>query len=375
MTQSVMRRLLLSGTAAIAGVSGGQAYAQTASTTTAAGTPVSNTAQASYSVNGAAQTTTSNTATFVVDRKVNLTVTKAQDADTQVSLGQTGAVTAFRVTNNTNGTQDFLLQADQNIGTVVYVGTDNYDLTNLKAFVDSNGDGIYQPGTDVATYIDELKPDESRVVFLVGDVPTSQLAQLAIVDLHVTVAEGGATGTQGGRLVQTTLNVANQDAEVDVVFADNDSDGLGLDALHDGEARAYLAYNVGVKNVDLSVVKSMRVLSDGFSATLNPKAVPGATVEYCLSVRNATLLTAASNVTLTDVLPANITYVANSLTIGLPGGTCVLAGTVQDDDTDDANEPGTYRGSYDATARRVTALIPTVGGSGTVNAAFKVTIN
>lgn len=374
MTPSVMRRLLLSGTAAIAGVSAGQASAQTASALTPAGTSVSNTAQATYSVNGAAQTTQSNTATFVVDRKVNLTVVKAQDADTQVSLGQTGAVTTFRVTNNTNAIQDFILDPDQNIGTVVYVGTDNYNMNNLKAYVDANGDGIYQPGTDIATFIDELKPDETRTVFLVGDVPTSQLAQLAIVNLHVTVAEGGTTGTLGARLQQTTLNVVNQDNEVDVVFADNDSDGIGPDGLHDGEARAYLAYNVGIKNVDLSVVKSMHVLADGISL-LNPKAIPGATVEYCLSVRNATLLTAASDVTLTDLIPANTTYVPQSLTIGAAGGTCVLLGQAQDDDTDDAGDPGPYRGSFDATAKRVTAIIPTVSGGGTVNAAFKVTIN
>lgn len=374
MTRSVMRCLLLSGTAAIAGVSGGQAFAQTASTATPAGTTVSNTAQATYSVNGAAQSTQSNTATFVVDRKVNLTVVRAQDNDTEVALGQTGAVTTFRVTNNTNGIQDFLLDPEQNFGTIVYVGTDNFNMNNLKAYVDANNDGIYQPGTDTATFIDELKPDETRTVFLVGDVPTSQLAQLAIVDLHVTVAEGGAAGTQGQRLVQTTLNVLNQDNEVDVVFADNDSDGIGPDALHDGEGRAYLAYNVGVKNVSLSVVKSMTVLSDGVSV-LNPKALPGAVVEYCLSVRNATLLTAANNVTLTDLVPANTTYVAQSLTIGAPGGTCVLLGQAQDDDADDANDPGPYKGSFDATAKRITAIIPSVGGSTTVNASFRVTIN
>ncbi|SFP87234.1 hypothetical protein [Sphingomonas rubra] len=375
MIRIVLRRLLLSGTAAVAAaVPGGQAAAQTASTATPAGTTVSNTAQATYSVNGATQTVQSNTATFVVDRKVNLTVVKAQNADTSVALGQIGAVTAFRVTNNTNGTQDFLLDPDQNLGTIIYVGTDNYDMTNLKAYVDVNDNGTYEPGTDVATFIDELKPDEARTVFLVGDVPTSQLAQLAIVSLHVTVAEGGAAGTAGARLRQTTLNVLNQDNEVDVVFADNDSDGIGGDGLHDGEARAYLAYDVGVKNVDLTVNKSMTILSDGVS-TLNPKALPGAVVEYCLSARNATLLTAAANVTLTDIVPANTTYVAQSLTIGVAGGTCVLLGQGQDDDADDANDPGPYRGSYDATARRVTAIIPSLAGSTTINASFRVTIN
>lgn len=373
MKHGTMRRLLLTGGAAVAAASGGgQAQAQTTTPATLAGTRVENTAQATYTVNGASQSVSSNTASFVVDRKVNLTVVRAQDADTQVSLGQTGAVTAFRVTNNTNATQDMLLDADQNIGTVIYVGTDNFDMVNLRAFLDVDKNGIYDPAIDNATYIDELKPDETRTVFLVGDVPTSQLAQLAIVNLHVTVAEGGTAGTQGARLLQTTLNVANQDNEIDVVFADNDSDGPGRDFLHDGEARAYLAYNVGVKNVDLSVAKTARVLSDGISVG-NPKALPGAVVEYCLAVRNGTLATPASNVTLTDVIPANTTYVAGSLSIGAAGGTCNLLPAAVDDDDDDASDA--YRGGYDAANRRISLVIPSVTSTSLLNAAFRVTIN
>lgn len=375
MSAQIARRLLLTGTA-LAGVAvTGQASAQTV-TATPAGTVVNNTAQASYTVNGTAQTTNSNTSTFVVDRKVNLTVVAAQPADTSVNLAETGAVTAFRVTNLTNAAQDFLLDPDQNLSTGVYIGTDNFDMTNLKAYVDVNGDGIYQPGTDTRTYIDELAPDASATVFLVGDVPASDLAKLAIVNLHVTVAEGGATGTQGTRLIPTDLNLLNQDAQVDVVFADGDSDGIGVDLARDGEARSYLAYAVTTNNVDLTVLKSARIVSDGVNA-LNPKALPGAVIEYCLAVRNATLLTPATNVTLTDVIPANTTYVPGSISVGGVGvgGACVLNGQTQDDDADDANDPGTYKGSFDTTAKKVTAIIPALPGGTTLNASFRVTIN
>ncbi len=379
MTRIVMRRLLLSGTAAIAGMTGGQAYAQTvppsAAATTKAGTAINNTATASYSVNGVTQTATSNTATFVVDRKVNLVVERAQDADTQVALGQVGAAVAFRVTNKTNDVQDMLLDPDQNLGTIVYVGTDNFDMNNLKAYVDTNGNGQYDAGVDAeATYLDELRPDETRLVFLAGDVPTTQVSQLAIVSLHVTVAEGGLAGTRGAALAQTTLNVVNQDNEIDVVFADNESDGIGRDGLHDGQARSYLAFNVGVRNVDLAVTKSARIVSDPVN-TLNPKAIPGAVVEYCLVVRNSTLAVPASNVTLTDNLPTTVTYVPGSLAVGGAGATCLLDGVAQDDDADDGTDPATFKGSYDAGNRRVTAIIPTVPGSSTLNASFRVTIN
>lgn len=370
-----MRRLLLTGTTVLAASVATQTEAQT--TGTVAGTVVSNTAQASYTVNGTAQTTASNTSTFVVDRKVNLTVVAAQQADTSVNQGQTGAVVAFRVTNNTNGVQDFLLDPDQNILAGIYPGTDNFDMANLKAYVDKNDNGVYDPGTDTETWIDELAPDASKTVFLVGDVSASASARMAIVNLHVTVAAGGQSGTQGAALIPTNLNLLNQDNEVDVVFADNDSDGLGPDLARDGQARSYLAYVVTTTNVNLSVTKSSRIVSDGVN-TLNPKALPGAVVEYCLAVRNATLTTSANAVTLTDVIPANTTYVPGSITIGLPGllGECTLAGgEAQDDDADDANDGKVYQANYNAGNKTVTTLMPTVGGGAQLNASFRVTIN
>ena len=374
MSRTGLRRLLLAGSAAVIAV--GPVAAQTTPAGTTAGTIVNNVAQASYTVNGAAQTASSNTASFVVDRKVNLTVTTAQAANTQVNIGQTGAVTTFTVTNNTNGTQDFLLDPDQNFGTVVFTGTDDFDMSNLRAYVDANGNGIYDPGVDTATFIDELAPDATATVFLVGDVPNTSpgTTNLAIVSLHATVAAGGAAGTQGAALIPTDLNLINQLAQVDVVFADNDSDGIGPDIARNGQGRAYAAYEVAVRNVALTITKSALVLSDGVNA-LNPKAIPGAVVQYCLTAANATLLTPATNLNLTDVIPANTTYVPGSLTVGGigGGGVCLVNGFPQNDDG--SNTTGPYRGSYNAGTRTVTATIPTLLGGTSVAASFRVTIN
>lgn len=373
MSLSSFRRLLLAGSAAVM-VAGPLAAQTTAGTT--AGTTVSNTAQASYTVNGTAQTATSNTASFVVDRKVNLTVTTAQAANTQVNIGQTGAVTTYTVTNNTNGIQDFLLQGDQNFGTVVFAGTDDFDMANLRAYVDANGNGIYDPTIDTAQFIDELAPDATATVFLVGDVPNPSpgTTNLAIVSLRATVAAGGGAGTQGAALVPTALNLLNQEAEVDVVFADGDSDGIGPDIARNGQGRAYAAYEVGVRNVALTVAKSATVISDPVN-TLNPKAIPGAVVQYCLTVANATLLTPADNVTLTDIIPANTTYVPGSITVGGigAGGVCLVNGFTQNDDGTQGLGP--YRGSYDGANRRVTATIPLLLGGTSVAASFRVTVN
>ena len=371
MSATGARRLLLVGTAAVVSIGSAQAQSTTG---TAAGTTISNTAQANYTVNGSAQTASSNTATFVVDRKVNLTVITTQNANTQVNLGQTGAVTTFQVTNNTNGIQDFLLSASQLVPAGVLTGTDNYDLSNLKIYVDANGDGIYQPGTDTATFIDELAPDASRTVFIVGDIPTTAAANEAQVGLDVTVAAGGQTGTAGAALVPTGLNVVNQDSEVDVVFADNDNDGaLGFDAARNGQGWAYAAYDVGTHNVNLTVTKTATVLSDGVNG-LNPKAIPGAIVQYCLTVTNGTLLVPATGVNLTDVIPANTTYVPGSITVGGlgTGGACLINGFPQNDDGSQATGP--YQGSFNATTKTITATIPTLLGGTSLAASFRVTI-
>lgn len=371
MSAKGVRRLLLAGTAAFASI--GSAQAQTSTNGTNAGTVINNTAQATYSVNGTPQTATSNTASFVVDRKVNLTVTTEQTSNTQVTVGQTGAVTTFRVTNKTNGTQDFLLSNSQTPILGLFAG-DNFDMTNLQAYVDSNGNGTYEAGIDTAQYIDELAPDASKIVFLVGDVPNQSNAALAGVTLIATAAEGGSAGVQGAALQASLLN---NDATVDVVFADNDSDGAGLDTANNGQGRASAAYEIAANNVAITVTKTSTVISDGVSLTA-PKALPGAVVEYCLVVNNSRLLTAATNVVLTDVIPANTTYVPNSISTGVLSlgalTNCALNSTLLND-VGTAVLGTSTTATYNSTTRTMAATIPTLAGGTSTAVSFRVTIN
>jgi len=365
---STILRTLLTGTALAA--SAGVAHAQAG---TPAGTTVSNQATATFSVNGTPATVQSNVSTFKVDRKIDLTLV-AQTGTTKVNLGQTGAYLAFTLTNKTNGTQDFLLDPDQQvIAFPGLLGTDNFDVTGLRAFADKNGNGTYEAGVDDQTYVDELGADRSTTVFLVGDVPNLNTAAFAHASMHVTVARGGGAGIRGTVLVESALDILNDPDAEDIVFADYDSDGLALgDAPRNGQARAYGAFELGARTVDLTVVKSSRVVEDGVNGAF-PKALPGATVEYCLLVRNATLLTPATGVTLSDQLPAETTYVAGSLRVG--GLACLVGGEAQDDDADDANDNRLFAGSYDPATRTVAAIVPTLVGGAAVAAVFRVTIN
>ena len=363
---------LLAGTSLLAG---GVAHADTG---TAAGTTISNTASVSYTVNGTPQTTNSSTSSFVVDRKANFTVTLDQAGNTQVNLNEQNAYVKFKVTNTTNGVQDFLLDPDQsNLSLGVLPGTDNFDVSTMKAYVDSNGNGVYDVGVDLATYIDELAPDASATVFLVGNVPNTPGIDLAWVSIHVTIAAGGVGGSKGAALIATDLNLANADNTVDIVFADDDDDGLFLgDIARNGQGRAYGALQIGTHNVSLSVSKTARVLSDGVNA-LNPKVLPGAEVEYCFVVHNATLLTSASNVVLSDTIPANTTYVPGSISLGGlgVGNVCLTSGSAEDDDDSDGSEVDGYTASFNTGTKVVTATIPTVAGGASVAASFRVKID
>jgi uncharacterized repeat protein (TIGR01451 family) len=360
MTAYAAKRVLLAGTAAIATFASTGAQAQSG---TEAGTVITNSASASYSVNGVNQTKASNTVTFRVDRKVNLTLIPDQPANTQVAVSQIGAVLKFRLTNSTNGVQDFLLTATQG----ALLNGDNFNVGNLKIYAD-DGDGIYDPAKDTLEFVNELAADTSIAIFVVADVPADQAAELANITLSAQVAEGGNPSlTVAGNAL--TASLTNDDQVTDVVFADTDT------VPRDGRAFATLGYEIATRDVALTVVKSSTVISDPVNGIVVPKAIPGAVVQYCLIVNNATLLTPASGVNITDTIPTNTTYVPGSITVGgIPLlGACVLGTPMNDSGAPVALSP--YTASYNDGTKLVTATIPTLNGLQSLGVTFQVTIN
>ena len=359
-------RLLLSSGAICTAIGWGGA-AQAAGTS--AGTTISNTASVSYTVAGSAGSASSNTATFVVDKKVNLTVAEVGGTATQVAPGGVNQVTTFTVTNNTNSVQDFRLIADQQNLSIPIVGIDNFDVTNERVFVDSNGNGVYDAG-DTRTYIDELAPDATVTVFIVADIPTTAGANFAIVSLTAVAAAGGQAGTLGADLVATSTLAADTPGSVDIVFAD--VAGFG-DAARNGQARAGDAYQI--MGTTLNVNKTATLISDPVNNLLNPKAIPGAIVQYCMKVTNTGPNT-ADGVSVTDAVPANMTYVPGSIlvgTSGLGGADCVGVGTAEDDDATGADESDPYGGSFDGTTMR--ALIGQIVNGASMSVRFQATVN
>ena len=118
----------------------------------------------------------------------------------------------------------------------------------------------------------------------------------------------------------------------------------------------------------LGVTKLSTLISDPQNGTTNPKAIPGAIMEYCIFVQNPGSGT-ATNVVGTDVIPAALTYTAGSM---FSGANCASATTAEDDDAGGADESDPYGASVSGST--LTATAASLGPSASFALKFRTTI-
>ncbi len=302
--------------ASIALVAGSAAFISSAhAAAPAAGTNISNIASASYTDStGNTKTVSSNIVTTTVLPVASFTLiadrTANANANNQVSLSHT-------LTNTGNGSDTFTINvADVTSG-------DQYDFSNLKVYLDANKDGVPDSQTPVTSVT--LAAGESVNLIVQATTPTT--------------GAGGAALSAGdlGKLTitaQSTLDNTLTATNTDTVKITN--------------------------GAVISVIKSASVTA--IDAT---QASPTAReVEYKLVYQN-TGNTTATDVTVTDLLPAGLTYVANS---------AKLAGVAQTDgvDADGYKFVETTSGSGKGT---VTLTIPTLAPNTTGTLTFKVRVD
>jgi uncharacterized repeat protein (TIGR01451 family) len=345
--------------------------AQAGATGTDAGTDISNQASVDYTVGGVNQPdVNSNTVTFKTDRRILLTVAEVGGAYTDVAPGSTAQVLTFTVTNNTNEAADFRLVATQDgSGTTdAFGGTDAFDATNVQVFVDNPSAGT--PGVfdaaDTATFLDEVPEDATRTVFVVSDIPLS-LANNSTAGVTLTaIAAQPGTATVLGSDWTATAGADTANA-IDTVFGDVAGD---TDANRDGRHSDDDAYRI--RTATLTVTKTSTVTSDPFNGATNPKRIPGATVEYCVTVSNAGSVPATS-VVLTDVLAGQpVTFVNGSLFTVDSGATCT-GGDAEDDGATGADE--TDPNGASESGGTVSATFSSVPAGAGKALRFSVTIN
>lgn len=105
-------------------------------------------------------------------------------------------------------------------------------------------------------------------------------------------------------------------------------------------------YQITIQTAELTLSKTSTVVSDPVNGTVRPKAIPGATVRYCILVTN-TGTASANNVQSADTLPSSVTYIPGTISTG---ATCASATNAEDDDASGGDESDPFGGSLSTTA-------------------------
>lgn len=294
-----------------------------------AGTLIENTATATYDDGDGPVTVPSNTVTVRVDELLDVTLTSLNSGPVAASPGT--AVLTFELTNTGNGPEAYSLTANP------AVAGNDFDTTVDAIAVDSNGNGVYDPGVDEILPGPEttqsLAADENLTIFVVVTVPNDVLdGEASDVDLLAEAVTG--TGTPG------------------TVFAGQGVDGsdaiIGANGANDNALGSLL---IGITAVDL--IKSASIV-DPFGGS---SAVPGSVITYTI-VANVAGSGSISDLVVSDTQPGGTTYVADSLALD--------SASLTDASDSDAGE---------ATSSGISVDLGTVNGGSTHSVTFDVTID
>jgi uncharacterized repeat protein (TIGR01451 family) len=294
-----------------------------------AGTLIENTASATYDGGAGPVTIPSNTITVKVDELLDVTVTSRDSGPVSAAPGS--AVLTFELTNTGNGPEAYTLTANP------AVAGNDFDTTVNGIAVDTNGNGVYDPGVDQ---------------MLTGPATTAAIAADASLTVFVlvTIPGGVADGDQSD--VSLLAEAVTGTGAPGTAFAGQGAGGGNAIVGSTGaNATATGSLSVGITDVDL--IKSATV-RDPFGGT---GIVPGATITYAIraEVRGSG---SVSDLVVTDAAPADTTYVAGSLK--LDGATLTDAADA------DAGRSGTSGISVD---------LGTVSGGSSHTVTFQVAID
>jgi uncharacterized repeat protein (TIGR01451 family) len=346
---------------------------------TLAGTSINNRASVNYSVGGLPQAVIESApggnttpglgagadTTFLVDNRVNLSVTEVSTNATQVTPGLTNAAVAFRVLNSGNAPQGYQLTITELVGGVLFGNTDNTDFGNLQIRVDEDpsggdgtGNGIYD-GTEAATTLELLNPSQDIIVFVVA-LPTVPLTQINANFANVQLqAQTAATGPGGALLVASPPGNLPNVVEIMFVDAGNDATESATDQF-------------AVVTAGLTISKAETILDDPFASAI-PRALPGSNVEYLITIQNTSTTTPAEDVSLSDPIPANTSLRANQY--GPTADVAITGGVIASCNADALDGDGDGCGIDGSGALTVSdAVIGDVGALASVTLRFQVTI-
>jgi uncharacterized repeat protein (TIGR01451 family) len=277
-----------------------------------------NTANLSYNSGNDPRTATSNIVTFKVDRKVTFNLS-GTNTDRTVEPGQVESST-YTLTNLSNAPIAYTLSQPA-AANVTYIIDD--DGTPGISFADTRVTSLANPTTAIPIALetgDGITTSQTIYVEIVtadaavdGETTDYILTATAVEPLTDNV------GIPGTAIVPTIATEAWTQNVVQTVVDNSAASANNQGILRTGTG----TYTVGAAIIAL--VKSVQVLSDpitnpGGAATTPgefPKAIPGAVVEYTLTVNNTG--SAAATVDLTDLLSVNFIKTATIASVLVDG--------------------------------------------------------
>lgn len=287
---------------------------------TPAGTDISNQAAASFVIGADTFTANSNVDTFKVDELIHLSVLW-QDVAPGVSAtpGQAGSITTYRLTNDGNGNESFGLA-----GTGAGLGNDEFDPTVTAIYLDANGNGSYDAGTDTlyvaGTNDPSLAADGGITIFVLSDMPAAGFSDGDRGNVALT-----ATATTGAIAPGTGV-----------------APGTAFAGMGEGGGDAVVGNSRGTQSATgTHVLAGVVVLVNKAEAVLDPlggnRPFSGAAIRYTITVTVSGAGTAVGAV-FTDRVPQNTTYTPGTLRLN---GIVLGDGTSDGDAGDhDVTNPG-----------------------------------
>ncbi len=254
-----------------------------------AGDPVNNTATVSYDVGLVSQTPIPAAAPqFLIDRRVDFSVTSDGVSDS-VAPGALNLTFDFTVQNDSNSTMDFVVTVRQMV-------SGDGEINGIVGSTDTDVDVSNILFTD---YIDNLIEDGSTVVTINGDDAVLAWANADVANIEITVTAFDPSGVDGGRIPLVDTSASPDDPDViDNVLADAGFDGLETAA--DG---------VIVQSADLVITKAVLVISDPINGVdVNAKAIPGAVLEYTITIDNSLGAVPAVGISIADLVDSNVLF-------------------------------------------------------------------
>lgn len=330
MSNQAQRLKLTQLAASIAFIAGGAVFVPSAhAAAPAAGINISNVASASYTDStGNSKTVDSNIVTTTVLQVASFTLVSDQSPsaskNTKVSLSHT-------LTNTGNGSDTFAIAVQQN--DTRDSNADDYDFSGLVVYLDANKDGVPDSQTPVTNVT--LAAGQSVNLIVEGTTP-SAIAAAALGKLTVSATSAWGNGGAGSATSGT--------GQAKVTTTDR------------GDA---VRWNVDTVKITEGAVITLRKSASVTAVDATQASAAAREVEYTLTYQN-TSNTTATNVNITDVLPAGLTYV---------NGTAKLSGS----GLTDAVDGDGYK--FDTTTKTVTLVLPSVAPNTTGTLTFKVTVD